>query len=286
MPVKQKNYYPALLVCLLVAASGCAGLIEGKKTRHASSVVDFLYPDKENVTDTPSTPELTLPMNVGIAFVPATTGQYSQHDLDANQKMDLMERIAKDFRQYEFIRNIEFIPTEYLRPGGSFDNLDQISTMYGVDVMALISYDQVQYTDEGLVSLTYWTIVGAYIFKGEKNDTSTMVDAAVYDIASRKMLFRAPGVSQVKGAATFVNQSEELREDSRKGFELAADALVVNLQSELDRFKEKIRERPETVKVVHSKGYTGGGYSGAGFTTLFLLLAGIATWRIRRHSTS
>jgi len=152
--------------------------------------------------------------------------------------------------------------------------------------MALISYDQVQYTDEGLVSLTYWTIVGAYIFKGEKNDTSTMIDAAVYDIASRKMLFRAPGVSQVKGSATFVNQSEQLREDSRKGFELAADTLVVNLQSELERFKEKIKERPETVKVVHSKGYTGGGYLGAGFTILFLLLAGLASWRNRRHSAS
>jgi rhombotail lipoprotein len=58
------------------------------------------------------------------------------------------------------------------------------------------------------------------------------------------------------------------------------------LQAELERFKEKIRERPETVKVLHSKGYTGGGYSGAGFTILFLLLASIAAWRIRRHRAS
>jgi rhombotail lipoprotein len=148
--------------------------------------------------------------------------------------------------------------------------------MYGVDVITLLSYDQVQYTDEGLLSLTYWTIAGAYIFKGEKNDTSTMIDATVYDIGSRKMLFRAPGVSQVKGRATFVNQSEELRADSREGFADAADDLVVDLKGELERFKEKIKQRPEEIKVVRSSGYTGGGYIGAALTLLFLGLAGAA----------
>lgn len=275
----------ALLLCLSVAVAGCAGLVEGKKSRRASSVVDFLYPDEAYPVDQPAIPELTLPLDVGIAFVPAASGGWSKRDLDASQKMALMERIAEDFRQYEFIRNIEFIPTAYLRPAGSFDNLDQISTMYGVDVIALLSYDQVQYTDEGLVSLTYWTIVGAYIFKGEKNDTSTMIDAAVYDIASRKLLFRAPGVSQVKGSATFVNQSEELREDSRRGFELAADDLVTNTKSELERFKKKIEAQPDQVRVVHGKGYTGAGYLGAGFSILLLAFLANACRHARRRHT-
>jgi len=277
MLVMNNKWYMVLLTILIVFISGCAGLVEGKKSRQASSVVDFLYPNKSDVVEKATIPQLTLPMNVGIAFVPSTSG-YAKIDIDAKQKLILMERVADDFRKYKFIRNIELIPTEYLRQGGSFDNLDQIKTMYGVDVMVLLSYDQVQYTDEGLVSLTYWTIVGAYIFEGEKNDTSTMVDAAVYDIASRKMLFRAPGVSQVKGSATFVNQSEELRADSHKGFELAANDLVVNLQSELDRFKKKIKEKPDQVKIVHSEGYSGGGQLGGVFTFMFFLLIGIAGW--------
>jgi len=270
------------LVVVLSMVAGCAGLVEGKKSHETSSVVDFLYPNKSDATDKPTIPRLTLPINVGIAFVPGTSRRYSKHELDAAQKRKLMERIADNFRQYEFIKNIEIIPTPYLRPGGSFDNLEQVKTMYGVDVIALLSYDQVQYTDEGFLSLTYWTIVGAYIFKGEKNDTSTMIDAAVYDIASHKMLFRAPGVSQVKGSATFVNQSEELREDSRKGFELAADDLVVNLKDELERFKQKIKERPEEVKVIKSKGYSGGGGGGAmgmGLASLLLLLVMQRAWR-------
>lgn len=270
------------LILLVIIISGCAGLSEGRKSRQASSAVDFLYPDKSDVVVKPTIPRLTLPMNVGIAFVPSTSGRYTNYDLNMKQKMSLMESIADDFKKYEFIKNIELIPTEYLRQAGSFDNLDQIKTMYGVDVMVLLSYDQVQYTDEGFVSLTYWTIVGAYIFEGEKNDTSTMIDAAVYDISSRKMLLRAPGVSQVKGSATYVNLSEELRADSHKGFELAADDLGVNLQSELERFKKKIKERPEEVNVVYSKEYSGGGHLGGGFTLLFFLLAGVAGWYGRR----
>ncbi len=271
-----------LLLAVSALASGCAGLIEGKKSRQTSSVVEFLYPNKSDVVEKPATPELTLPMNVGIAFVPAAGGHYSSNHLDSTQQHKLMERIAEDFRKYEFIRNIELVPTPYLRPGGSFDNLEQIRTMYGIDVIVLLSYDQVQYTDEDLLSLTYWTIVGAYVFKGEKNDTSTMIDATVYDIASRKMLFRAPGTNHVKGRATFVNQSEELREDSKEGFAGAADNLVVNLKAELERFKQRIKERPEEVKLVRSTGYTGGGYIGAGFTVLFLVLAGAALWHDRR----
>ena len=116
--------------------------------------------------------------------------------------------------------------------------------MYGIDVIALLSYDQVQHTDENFLSLSYWTIVGAYFFKGEKNDTSTMIDAMVYDIESRKMLFRAPGVSHVKHSATLVNLSEQLRADSRQGFEKAAEDLAVNLKIQLDLFQEKLKEMP------------------------------------------
>lgn len=271
----------ALLAVLLVGVGGCAGLAPGAKTHRASSVVDFLYPGKANATDRPAIPHLTLPMSVGIAFVPSEAGRYGQHDLDPARQMALMERIAADFGQHDFIGHIEFIPTQYLRPGGGFDNLNQIRTMYGVDVMALLSYDQVQYTDEGFLSVTYWTIVGAYIFQGEKNDTSTMIDAAVYDIASRKMLFRAPGVSQVRGRATLVNQSEELRRDSDEGFARAADDLVVNLQAEIERFRTKVRERPEEYRVTRGPGYTGGGDIGRAFAVLFLALAAAAAWRGR-----
>ena len=174
------------------------------------------------------------------------------------------------------------IPSAYLTPGGSFTNLSQIQTMYGIDVIALVSYDQVQFTDAGVLSLSYWTIVGAYVVSGEKNDTSTLLDTVVYDISSRKMLFRAPGTSKVEGRATPVNLSEELRADSIAGFEKAADNMTRNLQSQLEAFKEKIKEAPANVKISHRPGYSGGGSVGLVVLLSLLLMASVRRFNVRR----
>ena len=89
-----------------------------------------------------------------------------------------------------------------------------------------------------------------------------MMDAAVYDIASRKLLFRAPGIGNVKGSATPINLNEQLREDSKKGFELAAVNLVTNLQVQLADFKERVTNSPADYKIEYKPGYTGGGAFG------------------------
>lgn len=282
-----RNFSIATLFVLFAAAltGGCAT----GSTKHASSVVDYLFPDIKEPVVTPGIPVLTLPLKVGIAFVPADSakgksGRQVRGDfpvyqdgvlaLTEKRKADLMQEVANHFRKYPYVKEIEIIPSAYLRPGGSFANLDQIRTMYGVDIIALLSYDQVQFTDQGSLSFTYWTIVGAYVVPGQKNDTHTMLDAVVYDIASRKMLFRAPGMSLIKGSATLVNQSEELRADSDKGFSAAASEMIVNLDEQLAHFREKVKERPEEYKVVRTAQYTGGGTGGGSMDLLSLLLLG------------
>lgn len=276
----------ALSLLVLVTTfmlGGCAGT-----TKNATSVVDYLFPDTKDPVVAPSTPVLTLPLRVGIAFVPGTANNRWQSSgaLTEQKKNALMQQVADHFKKYPYVKDIEIIPTSYLRPAGSFANLEQIRTMYGVDVIALLSYDQVQFTDEGSLSLTYWTIVGAYIIPGEKNDTQTMLDAVVYDIPSRKMLFRAPGMSRVKGSSTPVNQSEELRADSSAGFDAAAKEMIVNLDQQLAVFKDKVKERPQEYKVVRSAGYSGG--SGGGSLDVYALVAilglgGVFLWRQRRN---
>ena len=270
----------AISCLVIVSLIGCAGIYGDRKNRYVSSTVAYLYPNQE-VAEVPTIPRLSLPLNVGVAFVPDAGGGAGKSGLSEKEKYDLMVRISSEFEKLPFVKNIEIIPSAYLTSGGGFTNLDQIKTMYGIDTIALLSYDQVQHTDEGLLSLSYWTIVGAYIVKGEKNDTSTMVDAAVYDIASRKMLFRAPGVNHIKSSATLVNLSEQLREDSSTGFRLSADDLVTNLQNELERFKAKVKEKPQEYIVEHKKGYTGGSSIGEVFTILVFILGGLALWRER-----
>jgi rhombotail lipoprotein len=264
---------------VLVLLAAC---YTGMKQRHTSSVVNYLYPQTKEVAIEPAVPVLTLPLNVGIVFVPEESPAYSMSVLSETQRMDLMDRIADEFRKEPFVKTIEIIPSTYLIPQGGFDNLDQIRTMYGIDVIALLSYDQVQHTDEGFATIWYWTIVGAYVVKGEMNSTNTMMDAAVYDIASRDMLFRAPGTSYVEARSTPVNLSAELREDSFRGFQEAADDMVVNLQTELGRFKERIKEAPDEVQVVKTEAYTGSGAMGWPLATLIIGLGSSAVWLGRR----
>lgn len=242
------------LVFSLLLLSGCAGHMS---RQNSSSVVDYLYPDKQGYIETASIPRLSLPMSIAIAFVPGNS-RYDQAFTE-QEKIHLLDQISSHLKQQAYVRSIDILPGIYLRPGGGFENLDQIRTLHGVDVIVLVSYDQTQFTDEGFASIAYWTLIGAYIIPGEKNDTHTMVDAVVYDIESRKMLFRAPGISHIKGLATPVNLSEKLHEDSMQGFALASEDLVKNLDHQLALFKDKVKNSPKEYQVVHRAGYTGGG---------------------------
>ncbi len=269
-----------LILCPLLVLTGCAT----RQVHNKSSVIEYLYPASAETKVSPSTPHLELPLTVGIAFVPQNNTSSKGHDfwtgvshsssISEAQKSGLLEKVADNFRALEFVDKIEVIPSAYLTPGGSFTNLKQIQTMYGIDVIALVSYDQVQFTDEGALSLSYWTIVGAYIISGEKNDTNTLMDTVVYDIASQKMLFRAPGTSSVKGKATPVNLSEALRKDSLTGFEQAADNMVVNLKTQLDKFQQSLKADPTQAKITHKAGYSGGGALGT-MPILILLLVSL-----------
>lgn len=275
-----------LLVLALSVVLSIPGCATGRERHNAASVVDFLYPNTKDPVVTPGTPVLTLPLRVGIAFVPGKGYGYSSSaGLTEIQKMELMKQVADHFKKYAYVKEIEVIPSPYLRPKGSFANLDQLRTMYGVDVMALISYDQVQFTDQDFLSLTYWTIVGAYIVPGEKNDTHTMLDTVVFDVKSRKLLFRAPGVNHIKGRATPANLSEQLRLDSTAGFDASAKEMIVNLDQQLALFKDKVKERPEEYKVVRTPEYvsrTGGGSIDEFVLALLAVMGSGFLWMRRR----
>lgn len=275
--MKFKNLAGVSIVSIIIFGLffGCVS----QSSHYKSSVVQYLYPEKKDPIETPEIPILSLPINVGVAFVPEVSSglkNFSEKD-----KMELLKEISKHFKGYDFVKSIELIPSAYLRPNGSFSNLDQIRTMFAVDVIALISYDQTQFTDEGLASITYWTLIGAYIVPGEKNDTHTMVDAAVYDIKSRKMLFRAPGISHIKSSATPVNLTEQLRNDSLEGFKRASEDLIVNLDEQLQQFRAEVKESQRDIKIAHKAGYTGGGSLDVFFIVLIVILGGFRLWELR-----
>lgn len=78
-----------------------------------------------------------------------------------------------------------------------------------------------------------------------------MLDTTIYDIKSRKLLFRAPGTSNVKGSSTPINLSEELRLDSIESFKLATKDMINNLDHQLAVFRQKLKDDPTKAKVVY-----------------------------------
>jgi rhombotail lipoprotein len=279
-------YRRIVLLCFItLTLSACAT----QQTGSRSSVVSYLYPDSAAPQATTSVPKLTLPLRMGVAFVPANHNSRSSNampwvevqanTLTENHKMAILNNIATHFSQQSYVEHIDIIPSAYLSSGGSFANLDQLKAMFGIDVIALVSYDQVQFTDDSKLSLSYLTLVGAYLINGQKNDSNTLMDTAVYAIESRKLLFRAPGTSQIKGRSTMVNLQEKLRHDSLQGFVQASDEMIVNLESELNSFTARLKQRPDEIQIVRSNGYSGGAFS----VLLPLWLIGLSCVRKYNH---
>ena len=244
----------SFLAALVLATSACASG-GGPAARRSSSVVEYLAstPVDDAPRAVPAKPTLRLPLRVAVAFVPVGNGSRNgAHDevFTARDRVVLMEKVRAHFATRPWVGSIEIVPDQYVQARGGFENLDQLRRMLGVDVVTLLSYDQVQFTDDTRLSLTYLTVAGAYLVNGQKNDTRTMLDAAVFDVATRRLLFRAAGESHVRAGATAINVNQRRRDDAQRGFREAADDLVTKLDAELERFAARVRDPNSDVVVI------------------------------------
>lgn len=262
--------------------SGCSHLWNWSETSRAgvsSSLVEYLYPGGQVPPGIDAAvPFLQLPLRVGVAFVPGEQGFGS---LSEATKMRLLENVKAQFVDREYISHIEVIPDTYLRSGKGITGMQQVARLHGVDVMALVSYDQVAVSEENASGLLYWTIVGSYIIKATSNEVQTFVDTAVFDVATAKLLFRAPGADAMSDRSTLVEAGEVIRKARDASFSAAMDQMTENLAVELDRFRERVNEDPTVATTAWKPGTGGGGRIG---WTLLLLLG--ATLAARRISTA
>ncbi len=159
----MRKLYTILIMTAVVTAllSGCSALVSDGQQRvtASSSLVDFLYPKGEDrQAKTPQIPVLQLPLNVGIAFIPSEG--YLRAGPTQAEQIALLEKVKTQFAKYEYINRIDVIPSTYLKNGEGFSTLDQVARLYNVDVMALVSYDQLARNNDNNAALLYWTIVG------------------------------------------------------------------------------------------------------------------------------
>jgi len=219
-----------IVIGVLLAAVGSLGCVSYSMQARGSAL-EYLYPAGRPEPTVAQTVKLELPLRVGVAFAPGKAEDFS--DLEQQQ---LLERVADRFAGRAEVESIEVIPGTYLTKGGGFGELDRLKSSLGLDLVTLVSFDQHQFSDSTNSSWTYLTVVGAFVVRGEKNETKTMMDAAVFDIPSRALLFRAAGESSVDGRATPIDATRKMRERSQLGFSMATDDLLKGLDDSLDGF--------------------------------------------------
>jgi rhombotail lipoprotein len=274
----------AIFVLALCAAAGCTFVGHSTQSRNSSSLVAFLYPNGSAPPPQNAVPELHVPLRVGLAFLP-TQGAFGDVSLDAAHKEELLERIRKQFSDRKFVGEIVIIPDYYLASSRGFEGLQGVQRLYNVDLMALVSYDQVTYADDNKWSLGYLTIVGAYMVKGNTNDTTTLVDLAVVDPKTRSLVLRAGGTDTHHQNSTLIDSQRDIRLASTASFDAATDQMITHFDGALTAFQSEVHEGRANVRVVARSSSSGGGGGGTIAGVDLALWAALLLVSVRRIRT-
>lgn len=244
--------------CLLFSFSllllgACASLDTSTKQRQVASVLAYLFPGADKVPPVSgAVAEIKVPFKIGVAFVPDTAEPNFR--LPENDRMKLAGQVRDAFSKYPFVSEIVPVPSMYLEPGGGFANLDRVAALLQLDVVALISFDQVQNAGATGWSFLYWTGIGAYVIDGDQYDILTSVETAVFDVKSRRLLMRAGGISNQKGTATMVGFSEQARAARSRGFVDAVSEMIGKLHDEVKNFRDRAPKDPN-IRLILPAGY-------------------------------
>lgn len=238
------------LAALLLLAVGCA---TPETVQRRSSLTAYLGGKDATPLTNLGPAKLQLPLRLGVAFVPNETSSRAGNNLawggaqagpgglvPADQEARLNQKVEEVFKGKAWTHSFKIIPSHYLTRSGGFEDLDQVAKTFGVDVIALISVDILQFSAPAWYSWTYWTLVGAYVVQGDKNDTTALMDAAVYHVPSRTFLFRAGGLGQVKGSSSWSGREDAFRQQAQQSLELAVKDLSANLDGGVASFKQDL----------------------------------------------
>jgi rhombotail lipoprotein len=258
---------------VVVCLTGCAGLFHGSERRHhgaSSPLVEFLYGHGE-VPPVASEVHLELPIRVGVSFLPAS----GRAGPSAVEREKVLAAIRDNFKARPYVTEIVPIPDYYLRAGGNdgLTQIQQVSRLNQLDLFALLSYDQVTDLTTNKNSLAYLTIVGAFIVRGDRHETHTLLDLAVVDPRTRTLVVRSGGTSSLAGNTTLIEADHHETAQRARGFELATASLVDNFKRELTEFEGRVREGTAPVKVTRRTSGGGGGGGALDPTMLLFLTA-------------
>jgi rhombotail lipoprotein len=130
------------------------------------------------------------------------------------------------------------VPDYYLTGARGFDGLQGVQRLYNIDLMALVSYDQVTHLDDNRWSLTYLTIIGAYVIPGSSHDVATLLDLAVVDPARHARWYCAPAAPmRACQSSTLIDRDRDARTASAASFGVASQHMIDNFDAALVRVR-------------------------------------------------
>ena len=281
----KKKLRLLLAATLALTLSGC-GILSGNEClfrcaeKHAAStpLVQFLYGSDQRVPARDEIVTLQLPIRVGLAFLPARSGNPDEGPTPTERDR-ILGSIRTSFSGLPYVSEIVPVPAYYFDMSRSdgMRQLEQLARLQRLDLVALISYDQRTQVSENRRSFAYLTIVGALVVKGNHNETQTIIDMAVVEPLGRSLVMRAGGVSSTANTVTAIDQPAALRKQQRLGFDQATDALIANFRTELTDFESRVRAGTADVKVVRQARGGNGGAGAVDPVLLSLLLVSAGT---------
>jgi len=222
------------------AAAGCFSQPEAR-----SGALDYLAR-----TGSEEVPEadlkLTPPLRIGVALPPSETAagpsraglppsvrRVAQSTIPERLRQVLLTRLTTSLQGRAGIGSVDVIPSSYLTAGGGFAELQRAGGAFGYDLVALVSWDQFQFGEGGRESFELGTIAGERSVEGEPNETKTVLDTALFHVASRELVLHATGESSVKSDAS--------RDSAEAGFDAAMKDLLARLDTAAAAFAEQLK---------------------------------------------
>jgi len=262
----KKLHFLIQIACLgltLLSISACSTFPQNQNgttnlgQRHGSSstLVNYLYPRGERPPGISlETPHISVPTRIGIAFVPSKNNAII---LNRALKNRLLAKVRKQFRYLSVVDTIKIIPPHVLTPSGGFNDMKRVARQFEVDLIALVSHNQIRAITNNSLSLTYWTIVGALIIPGNSHHIETFIDTAVFDVNTGKLLMQASGRDRVYRQSSAFALMQKHRQTSRRSLIKATDNMITTLNTELAKFRQRVRQGSNEADVHYKRNYRG-----------------------------
>tara|TARA_R110002167_G_scaffold130988_6_gene314651 strand:- start:671 stop:1570 length:900 start_codon:yes stop_codon:yes gene_type:complete len=219
-----------LAVILITSLQGC---VIGPRSSASQGLSQILEPVTDSLVSINKEP-LIFPATIAILMIPSP---------DTNMVPNSTLRLAAEELKQKLLENEKYINGVIVVSNSDIQEkitLKTLRNMYGVDIVAIISYQQDQRSSRNsFLSFLDIAIVPAYTIPSVKVTTSTVVDGKIVHIPSNAIIFRASGLNERSTHMTPVSSQENgTNEESIEGLKASIVDLGGNVSHILSGLSE------------------------------------------------